>query len=352
MKKDTLLNILKIAVHAPSGDNSQPWKFISDQNSLHVFNVKDGDPTLYNYKQRGSYFAHGALIENIEISAAEHGFKAHVEIFPDGARPEYTAKITWDTAPAANSMLYSAIVKRATNRKLYEKKPLEADVLERLNEQLTGLKYGKIRLISDQNIIKKISSIISLNEQLILENKTIHDTLFGFLRWSLEEEKKEHGMYIKTLELKNSQENLFKKLGNWHLVKILSITGFPKLLRAQSSKVYASSGAFGALIINSDEPKDFLNAGRMFQGYWLAATKEGLHIQPVTALPYLYQRISGGDRKNISDKHQKMIMEAYNQLDEIFGANKKPIAMIFRIGYSNPPSAVSAKDLPDITFKN
>ena len=72
---DSFKKILDIAVHAPSGDNSQPWRFKFDQNSILLFNLEDRDPTLYNFRQRGSYFAHGAIIENIIIVAGTLGYR-------------------------------------------------------------------------------------------------------------------------------------------------------------------------------------------------------------------------------------------------------------------------------------
>jgi hypothetical protein len=57
--------ILELAVNAPSGHNSQPWRFVIQDNTIQIFNIPDKDKTLFNWKQKGSLTAHGTLIENI-----------------------------------------------------------------------------------------------------------------------------------------------------------------------------------------------------------------------------------------------------------------------------------------------
>ena len=60
--------ILEAAVHAPSGENCQPWRFEIRGDEIGVFNLPKKDQSLYNEGQMASYVAHGALIENILIA--------------------------------------------------------------------------------------------------------------------------------------------------------------------------------------------------------------------------------------------------------------------------------------------
>lgn len=63
---EDIKKILEAAVQAPSGDNSQPWRFeIRDRDGeIRIFNIPERDKSLYNYGQMASCVAHGALIEN------------------------------------------------------------------------------------------------------------------------------------------------------------------------------------------------------------------------------------------------------------------------------------------------
>src|SRR4051812_5499587 len=82
MPPDTLKEILALSVFAPSGDNAQPWRFEASGSTLSVFNMPEKDATPYNFHERGSYVAHGALTENIVISARHRGVETAVEYFP------------------------------------------------------------------------------------------------------------------------------------------------------------------------------------------------------------------------------------------------------------------------------
>jgi len=66
--KDTIRDILNDAIHAPSGHNTQPWRFALKKDQIRVFNVPNADNTAYDFKQRGTYIAHGTLLENITIA--------------------------------------------------------------------------------------------------------------------------------------------------------------------------------------------------------------------------------------------------------------------------------------------
>ena len=89
--EDVTIKILEEAIYAPSGENCQPWKFAVDGSNVHIFNVPEADASLYNFEQRGSYVAHGALIENIVIVALKYGYKASVKLFPIKEEPDLVA---------------------------------------------------------------------------------------------------------------------------------------------------------------------------------------------------------------------------------------------------------------------
>ena len=63
---DPIRQILESGIQAPSGENSQPWRFKRERNGdverVWLFNRPEADQSLYNYEQSGSYVAHGALL--------------------------------------------------------------------------------------------------------------------------------------------------------------------------------------------------------------------------------------------------------------------------------------------------
>ena len=210
---------------------------------------------------------------------------------------------------------------------------------------------GTIRMIDDHEKIKKLAKTLSLNERLILENQHIHKTLFSFIRWTQEEEREtQNGLFIKTLELKPPQEKAFKLFRNWQVINTLGKLGIPKAVAKDSAKLYQSSGAFGILLIDNEADEAFITAGRLFQRLWLYATRLQLALQPVTALLYLGQRINAGDTEKFSHTHAQLITKANQTINTLFGITNEVPVMLFRVGSSEPPSAVSLKREPTIHY--
>jgi len=68
--RETLLKILDLARWAPSGDNTQPWRFeiVSDKHlAIHGNDTRDW--CVYDFNGHASHMAHGALLETLRIAA-------------------------------------------------------------------------------------------------------------------------------------------------------------------------------------------------------------------------------------------------------------------------------------------
>ena len=119
--REVIKKILNTAVWAPSGDNSQPWRFEVRDRIIDVFCLPEKDNPIFNYRNRGTYLANGALIENIVIAASHEGYATEVKIFPDSANPKHIAQIELTSSDPKAEPLYNYILKRASNRKFYQK---------------------------------------------------------------------------------------------------------------------------------------------------------------------------------------------------------------------------------------
>lgn len=346
---DAGAKLLAAAVNAPSGDNSQPWQFRIRDGSLYVYNVPAADETLYNLRQLGSYLAHGALIENIALLASAEGYAADVELFPMAAEPACVARIAFVPSAAEPDPLVEAIPARATNRKPYRREPLRAKDRDAL-QAAASAPGGLLRLVEGAPALDELAKAVSVNERLIMEHRGLHDFLFGMIRWSRSEERAKPGLYVKTMELPPPVELMFRTvLRSWRALTVLNALGFSRFIPTQSAPVYRASSAFGAIIVAGTEPRDYVLAGRAFERVWLAAVRAGAALQPTTALPYLAARIDKGEADMFSSEHQALIRDAYAPIARAFGlAGRERIAMLFRVGYADAPTATSAKVPPKI----
>lgn len=345
--RDKIQNILALAVNAPSGDNSQPWafKFVNEQE-IEIFNLPKADDTLYNFRQRGSYISHGALLENISILSGPNGLDAAISVFPDINQANLIARVIFSKVPPRTETLAGAIANRATNRKPHNHKPLNENFYREIlsfNENSAA----QVKLDQNNDDIIKLAKELSLNEKLLLENYHIHKKLFAFIRWShAEEKKKRDGLYIKTFELKPPQELAFKLFSHWPIINFLNNFKMANLVAKDTQKVYASSACYGLITIQNNQPNSFIEAGRLFEKIWLTAAKYNISFQPTTALLYLQQKINEGQADEFSKKQIVEITHANQVISQLFKISEEIPAMLFRIGYAEPPTAVSLKKPP------
>lgn len=354
--KETIQKILEHAVNAPSGNNSQPWKFEVKENEIKILNISDSDATPYNFDQKGSYIAHGALIENISIIAGKHGYEIKTELFPDKNNPDVIAIIILEKGVVKEDPLFDYIKDRATNRRVYKKIPLKTehrnDILKTKEEVVDG---GEIVLIEDLKEIEVLAESLALHERLIFENKMIHNIVFSSILWSEKENaEKRKGLYIKTKfpDMPAFLLPIMKIFGKWSVVGFLNKIGFPEKIHKQSAASCISSSALCAILVNNEEGGNYLRGGRLLQRIWLKATKLGLSIQPMTGIPYLARRISSGNSEGFSPEQVKLIKQADEIIDSGFNKEKKTIIMIFRLGYDEKKPVKTLKLPPKIVFIN
>ena len=353
MNNKDIQEIITESVFAPSGENCQPWKFAVDGSSIHIFNVLEADTSLYNFEQKGSYVAHGALIENIVIAALKYGYKASVKLFSINEEPNLVATLTLDSTNPRELPLYPHIAKRCTNRKDHAHQKLSDGQKKQLIETARETGLGELKIIDDEESLNILGKALAVNEQIIFENKKLHSFFYEHILWNEEDQGMAGGFYIKTLEFLPHQLKGVKLFKNWLILKILNKVGkVSRMIAKENAEKYANSGALAVVVAKGSSPEDFVNAGRVAERVWLKATELGLSVHPCTGTIYLTERIKGGGTDAFSQSHLETIKTAYSQIERTFGVKDKTIPMLFRIGYADEPSARSLRMKPNILFAN
>lgn len=345
-------DILKIAVNAPSGHNSQPWKFIFKDGSLFIYNLPDKDKTLFNWQQRGSLVAHGALIENIRILASEKGLDAKISIFPSEKESDLIAKIDFlEKETDYYKDLQKFVSKRTTNRRpfnLVSIKKEDEEKLEKFIKSIETEKY-KIYLTQDREVINKVVGSFSMGDRLLFENFHIHKGLFDHVNWNLKEElERREGLYVMTKELTLPERMVFKHLlSKWNTIKKLEKINFSTKAAEKRVKLYKQCSAIGVISSTDDSSKSFVEAGMILERFWIFVNSLGLSFQPMSVgLLYLGQKCEVEKVEELTDNQINFINESYKKiLNTLELKNRTPI-FSFRIGYSKQPTASSVKKEP------
>lgn len=351
--KEEITKILEASVNAPSGSNSQPWSFQVKDEEILVFAHPEKDHPVLNFQSRGTWIAHGALVENIKIAAGALGFKTEIKIFPDSARPNLTAQVKLSEGPPAEEALFQVIPQRATNRKRYYPTPLTSEQKKYLAQSEKEVD-GDVRIVwvEDKNQIERLGKAVAANEIVTLENQKLHQLFFDEIVWTRkEEQKKMKGLFIKTMELKPPEEFFLRLFKRWSIMKTFAKLGFARKIAVSNAKNYANTPVMG-LVVLKDDDKEFLLAGRLIERIWLKATIFGFGFHLITGTMFFWQEINLGGLNLFSPEHRRIITDEYQEVVEIAGVKTKDeiVTAMFRIGVASRPTALSFKKPPEIRY--
>jgi sulfur-carrier protein adenylyltransferase/sulfurtransferase len=324
---------------APSGDNLQPWSFAIDGDGIVVWHDSRRDQSLFNVRHLASYIALGAVLENIDIAASDEGYQTRIELAPKRQNDDAIARITFHTG-AARDPLAGYIDRRCTNRRAYAKTSLSAQLLENFD---VSIRFPALALhwVQKTQDLRELGAIVSRADRMLFENQLIHDHLFSTLRWNQAEvERTRDGLPIDSLELGIAGSLAFRGLKEWSVVSFLNRFGFSKAAANHSFALMRHCSAAGLVTTPDMSPWTFLQAGQAFQRIWLQVTKEGLALQPMTAVIFLQLRSRLRDHQGLTERQIQEVAALNRDFTDFFSLRTDRVpAMLFRIGLAPAPSA-------------
>ncbi|HUC87920.1 MAG TPA: nitroreductase family protein [Candidatus Binatia bacterium] len=269
MEKD-IISILDLASLSPSSHNTQPWKVIVKARYIVVgYDPKRqllvGDP-----EKRELYISLGCFTESIVLSASELGYKSKI-IFKD-SNPAEVLTITLSKNLAISSGWRDLIRYRRSDRRLYDKKPIEENILN----ELVDLSTTEVRLVlfTKEADIKFLSETTYESTLKIMTNKAFREELSSWVRnnWT----KKHDGMPGYTQGMP----------GLVSLMARLIVSKNSKVAISQAkkdSKRIKNSSSAGLICVKKDTPEQWITAGQIYQRACLLLTKQGIKTSAISS---------------------------------------------------------------------
>lgn len=129
---DLFRAMLKTAVLAPSGHNTQPWLFrLSNEDSLELIADRTRALPAVDPYDRELTISCGAALGHLEVAASHYGHALEIEINPDPAEPDVLARVSLvNEASGKLDDLFEAIPKRRTTRAKYDNRTLPNELAE------------------------------------------------------------------------------------------------------------------------------------------------------------------------------------------------------------------------------
>lgn len=347
MSREVLLKILDQARWAPSGDNTQPWRFeilADDRVVVHGHDTRDH--VLYDFDGHPSHMAHGALLETMRIAASAHGLTADWDIQADAEarHPRYDVRLVSRPGLPIDP-LAPYIEQRVVQRRPMKLRPLTDQQREELKAAVG--KDFEVRLFETFAERKAIAGLLWRNARIRLTCREAFPVHQEIIEWGArysEDRIPEQAVGV---------DPLTAKLMRWVMRDWRRVDFFNRYLmgtippRIQLDYLPALMCA-AHVLIEPSKPlanlADWVKAGQAMQRFWLTATREGLHLQPEMT-PVIFRWYARANRQFSADPVLfDQALELSVAIEREGGlSTETPLSFMCRVGVSAPPGSRSTR---------
>lgn len=276
--------ILELARWAPSGDNTQPWRFeIVADDHIVVYAFDTRDFCLYDLDGHASQLAVGAMLETLRLAAGMHGLAAVSQRraeAPD-AHPVFDVRLAPD--PTLRPEPIAAVIEeRTVQRRVLSPRRLTSD--EKATLAHACLPSGYHLLWFETAAARwRVARTIFKSAHLRLTIREAFETHRRVIEWNAQ--YSEEKMPDCAIGLDPITRRLMRwTMRDWHRVEFfnryLAGTVVPRIQLDLLPSIACGAHVF---MLAADPPQsidDFVSAGAAVQRFWLTAASVGLQHQP------------------------------------------------------------------------
>lgn len=263
----SMKNLVRYATLAPSGHNTQCWKFrITTDHSLTISPDLGRATRVVDPDDHHVYVSLGCAVENLAIAGLAHGLEARV----DSTNPVENG-IQVDFVPCQPQVTprYNAIFDRRVSRAEYNGEKLTDDELKQLKEATNGANGVEVHFLTDSDSISKAQEYILRANALQMNDKNFRDELKEWIRFSQGDcVTKRDGLTAPVMNNPFVPQFFGNKIFDW--------TATPKRENDKIERNIASSAGLAVFVSQQDDASHWVEAGRVYQRFALEATTLGV----------------------------------------------------------------------------
>ena len=271
--------LLRYAILAPSGHNTQPWSFRILSDGVSILADYDRRLSVADPADRELLMSIGAAIMNLRVAAAHFGMHCKVSLAGGEAPAAHLATLrireSFDTEREL-APLFSALPRRRTNRSRYRAKPLAAAELARILS-FSG-ESGRVLLITGEELKEKIARMVNQGDRWQLSDPDFREELSHWM-WA-PAERKEDGLSTDSFGI----PGLVSRASLWMMKRL----NLGQLVGARDAAAVREAGAI-AIVTGENRREDLIEAGQALEKLLLVITALGLQYsffnQPIAVAP-------------------------------------------------------------------
>ena len=175
---EVIRSAVRLACRAPSLHNSQPWRWVAEDDTVQLF--LDKDRVLYStdHSGREAVIGCGAVLDHFRVSMAAAGWTANVDRYPNPNNPLHLASVDFspmELVTEGHRRRADAILLRRTDRLPFAEPPDWGSVESQLRRSATS-DAVRVDVIAD-DLRPELAAASQLTESLRLYDTSYHTEL-------------------------------------------------------------------------------------------------------------------------------------------------------------------------------
>ncbi len=281
-----MIEFIRYATLAPSGHNTQPWKFSIKKNSIKIFADFTRRLPVVDPNDRELYISLGCALENLLIAARYAGYDSEVEYFPEGEPTECLLLKLNSFNASRDSTLFRAIPERHTNRREYNKQQIPTADLNKL-ESVQKENGVTCVVLTGPRAIEQIIELVKEGNSIQMNDDAFMDELISWIRFSdSEAEKHLDGLTSRAM----GRSPAPGWLGRMFMRLFISAKSQSKT----DEKNIRSSSALMVVVSEKNDKKSWVDVGRSFERIALTLTAlniKNAHLNQPCEVPQLRRQL-------------------------------------------------------------
>lgn len=180
-----LLELVRMATLAPSGHNTQPWKFKIESGAIQIYPDLTRCVPAVDPDDRELRISLGSALENLLVSTERFGYQTKTAFNLDGATEDCISislkKI--GAGPVGQSLLFNAIPVRQCTRNEYDRKRVPIANLKKLETAAAGAGVTPM-LFTDPAAIEPMLEYVNVGNTQQMTDDTFKSEMIDWIRFS------------------------------------------------------------------------------------------------------------------------------------------------------------------------
>ena len=260
-----LTQLIEHAIKAPSGHNTQPWRFkvLDEEIQIHP------DPLralpVVDHDDHALYISLGCAAENIVIAASDLGIHADLSIVRNSGEKDFIRIGLTRDANVERDELIDYIQSRQSTRTEYSDETIPTEHIRQL-EASFDFQGVRVLMFDTRKEVEKLKPFIIEGSNLQFRNKRFVNELVEWIRFSRSEARgRADGIWVSSMGV----PNLGKFVGNMAMKAFVTAKSEAK----RWDNLLNATAGLSIFTTRENNPWYWVTLGRAFQRFGLTATK-------------------------------------------------------------------------------